>query len=317
MTEKRGVPLWFVWLAAVVAVGLMASSAIADKVILKSGNTFQGQIVEENDKQIVIEMQYGTMTFKKEDIKKVVKEKYTPPKPPSSSSTSSSSSSSSSEALPATAPRVTDEALLPIREYLSEADKALKVRNFIRALAALKKARETAEGSAPSAVSLIDAKIKAINEQALVLIEVKIDKVFVPEAEQDPAIRRDRNAPPVPDTEARKEAESSLQNVLSRVLQQKGFIVIEQEEAKKQRVQKLRATYSDSGGEPYRGPDGSLVGYRIHATCKLDLYSARGGVQWSESVEAATPYSLSGGTTRDGAMRSIEGQISALDFGIR
>ncbi|NOZ23779.1 MAG: hypothetical protein GXP25_22100 [Planctomycetes bacterium] len=279
---------------------------------MKNGNTFTGQITEENEKQVVLKMEYGTMTFKKVNIKKVVKEKFVRPKPPPDSS-----SQSGPGAVPQPPARTTDKALASVREYLMEAAKALKVRNFTSALAALERARKLAVTSAPSTVGLIKAKIKKVNEIALIVIEIKIDKVFVPEAVQDPAVRHSRDAPPVSDTEARKEAEAALRSTLKRILQQKRFIVIEPRKVKKQRVQKLCATYSDSGGVAYHGGDGEITGYRIHATCKLDLISADGGVRWSETVEAATPYLLRRGTTRDGAIRALEGQMSTLTFGIQ
>ena len=53
-------------LTAVPLPGTLSPSAMADEITMKNGNTFKGQILEEDDKQIVLKMQYGTMSFKKE-----------------------------------------------------------------------------------------------------------------------------------------------------------------------------------------------------------------------------------------------------------
>jgi len=293
---------------AIATICFMIATAYADKIVMKNGNTFQGQILEEDDKQIVLKMEYGTMTFKKAEIKKVSKERYVRPKPPSTDK-----------------PEVKEpppvdpgkDAIVPVRKYLFEADKAAKARNFMGALAALKKARDVAKSDAPATVSLIDAKIRKIKEQALIAIEIKIDKVFVPEAMRDPAVRHNRNAPPVSDAPARKEAEGALWGALRRALHQRGFIVIEPQEAEGKRVQKLVATYSDTGGIAYRGRNGEITGYRIFAKCGLALVSPRGGRSWSKALEAATPNIIGQGTTREGAIRALEGQMAGLSFGIR
>lgn len=55
--------------AAVLVLALI-SSAAADEVVLRNGSAFSGIVREEGDR-IVLEMDYGTMTFKKVDVKSI------------------------------------------------------------------------------------------------------------------------------------------------------------------------------------------------------------------------------------------------------
>jgi hypothetical protein len=48
----------------------LASSALADEVVLKNGSAFSGVVREEGDR-VVVEMDFGTMTFKKVDVRSV------------------------------------------------------------------------------------------------------------------------------------------------------------------------------------------------------------------------------------------------------
>jgi hypothetical protein len=46
----------------------LASAALADEVVLKNGSSFSGVVREQGDR-VVVEMDFGTMTFKKVDVK--------------------------------------------------------------------------------------------------------------------------------------------------------------------------------------------------------------------------------------------------------
>lgn len=48
----------------------LASAALADEVVLKNGSTFSGIVREQGDK-VIVEMDYGTMTFKKVDVRTI------------------------------------------------------------------------------------------------------------------------------------------------------------------------------------------------------------------------------------------------------
>lgn len=48
----------------------LASSALADEVILKNGSAFSGIVREEGDR-VVVEMDFGTMSFKKVDVRSI------------------------------------------------------------------------------------------------------------------------------------------------------------------------------------------------------------------------------------------------------
>lgn len=48
----------------------LASAALADEVVLKNGSAFSGIVREEGDR-VVVEMDYGTMTFKKIDVRSI------------------------------------------------------------------------------------------------------------------------------------------------------------------------------------------------------------------------------------------------------
>jgi hypothetical protein len=48
----------------------LASTALADEVVLKNGSAFSGIVREEGDR-VVVEMDYGTMTFKKVDVRSI------------------------------------------------------------------------------------------------------------------------------------------------------------------------------------------------------------------------------------------------------
>jgi hypothetical protein len=48
----------------------LASAALADEVVLKNGSSFSG-IVRENGDRVTVEMDYGTMTFKKVDVRSI------------------------------------------------------------------------------------------------------------------------------------------------------------------------------------------------------------------------------------------------------
>ena len=48
----------------------LASAALADEVVLKNGSAFSGIVREEGDR-VVVEMDYGTMTFKKVDVRSI------------------------------------------------------------------------------------------------------------------------------------------------------------------------------------------------------------------------------------------------------
>jgi hypothetical protein len=50
----------------------LASAAVADELTLRNGSTFSGVVREQGDK-VTIEMDYGSMTFKKIDVRSVVK----------------------------------------------------------------------------------------------------------------------------------------------------------------------------------------------------------------------------------------------------
>src|SRR5262245_23455938 len=50
----------------------MASAAWADEVILKNGSSFTGIVREQGDK-VIVEMDYGSMTFRKVDVRLIQK----------------------------------------------------------------------------------------------------------------------------------------------------------------------------------------------------------------------------------------------------
>ncbi len=50
----------------------LASAASADEVVLKNGSAFSGIVREEGDR-VVVEMDFGTMTFKKGDVRTIVR----------------------------------------------------------------------------------------------------------------------------------------------------------------------------------------------------------------------------------------------------
>src|SRR5579872_6342217 len=50
----------------------LVSAASGDEVVLKNGSAFSGIVREEGDR-IVVEMDFGTMTFKKVDVRTIVR----------------------------------------------------------------------------------------------------------------------------------------------------------------------------------------------------------------------------------------------------
>ena len=48
----------------------LASAALADELVLKNGSSFNGIVRESGDK-VTVEMDYGTMTFKKVDVRSI------------------------------------------------------------------------------------------------------------------------------------------------------------------------------------------------------------------------------------------------------
>jgi hypothetical protein len=48
----------------------LTSTALADEVVLRNGSTFSGIVREQGDK-VIVEMDYGTMTFKKVDVRSI------------------------------------------------------------------------------------------------------------------------------------------------------------------------------------------------------------------------------------------------------
>jgi hypothetical protein len=48
----------------------MVSAALADEVVLRNGSSFSGIVREEGDR-VIVEMDYGTMTFKKVDVRSI------------------------------------------------------------------------------------------------------------------------------------------------------------------------------------------------------------------------------------------------------
>jgi len=50
----------------------LASAALADEVVLRNGSAFSGVVREEGDR-VVVEMDFGTMTFKKVDVRSISK----------------------------------------------------------------------------------------------------------------------------------------------------------------------------------------------------------------------------------------------------
>lgn len=53
---------------------LLASAALADEVVLRNGSVFSGIVREEGDR-VVVEMDFGTMSFKRIDVKSITKGK--------------------------------------------------------------------------------------------------------------------------------------------------------------------------------------------------------------------------------------------------
>jgi hypothetical protein len=48
----------------------LASAALADEIVLRNGSAFSGIVREEGDR-VIVEMDYGTMTFKKVDVRSI------------------------------------------------------------------------------------------------------------------------------------------------------------------------------------------------------------------------------------------------------
>ncbi|NOZ22392.1 MAG: hypothetical protein GXP25_15030 [Planctomycetes bacterium] len=72
-------------IAFLVSLGIFVSSlgASADTVVMKNGNRFKGKVLEETPKKIVLQMQFGTMTFERTKIKEIKKDAtYKVPPPP-------------------------------------------------------------------------------------------------------------------------------------------------------------------------------------------------------------------------------------------
>ena len=64
-------------IASSMAILLLALAAphplSADVLVLKNGNRFEGKIVDETPDKVVVEMQYGTMEFKRRNIKEIIR----------------------------------------------------------------------------------------------------------------------------------------------------------------------------------------------------------------------------------------------------
>lgn len=67
------------WIAAIATSLLLAGEASADTVVLKNGNRFEGRVVSENDRQIVLETGSGEVVLKRADIQEVIQAPWTPP----------------------------------------------------------------------------------------------------------------------------------------------------------------------------------------------------------------------------------------------
>ncbi|MEW6356016.1 MAG: WD40 repeat domain-containing protein [Planctomycetota bacterium] len=82
--EKRITHAWTkagLWIVAAVLFCAPLRLA-ADTLVLKNGNRFEGKILEETPEKVVMQMTYGTMEFKRADIKDIQKKAgYTVPKP--------------------------------------------------------------------------------------------------------------------------------------------------------------------------------------------------------------------------------------------
>jgi len=62
---------------------LTSFNLLADVVVLKNGNEFEGKVVEETPERVVLQMPYGTMEFPRSQIQEIKKkEGYVVPKPP-------------------------------------------------------------------------------------------------------------------------------------------------------------------------------------------------------------------------------------------
>jgi len=307
----------FVLVLWVLSAAAVCPTARADKIVMKNGNTFEGEILEERPDEIVLKMKFGTMSFKKDQIKSVVKGKYTPPKPAPKPSAEPGVDPPNAPEQPEQPkpPRTRKRTPQELVRLLVEADRAAKAHDSPRAVELLNKAKDMAEADAPEKVKSIEAKLKKLGEQTTVVIDIKIEKLFVSENAKDPAVRGTRKAEPVSDAGARMEATMALTEAFQKVLSAKGFVPISATEAGKRRVQRLRITYSETGGVPYRDPEGRVVGHRLDVKVKLLLLTPSGSTRWTDTLEAITPWKIRRGTPREQTIRMIQQQAAALSFG--
>jgi hypothetical protein len=314
--SHRRIPC-LVLVLAFLLIAAACPTARADKIVMKNGNTFEGEILEERKDEIVLKMKFGTMSFKKTQIKSVIKSKYVPPTPPAKPDEKPETDQPAQPADPnrPRGGRPSKKAPEELVRLLSEADRAAKARDFQQAYELMKKAKDMAQAEAPDRVKSIEAKIKKLDEQALVVLDIKIEKLFVSENVRDPAVRGTRNAEPVSDGKARMEANTALTEAFERILTAKGFTPISAREGGRRRLQKLRITYSETGGPPYRDPEGRVVGHRLEVKVKLALLSPSGATRWSHDLQAVTPWALRRGTPRQVTIKLIQQQAAALSYG--
>lgn len=64
--------------AAMAVLVLLAVPAKADTVVLTNGNRFEGRIVSENDRQVILQTDAGELVLKRSDIKEIISGPWTP-----------------------------------------------------------------------------------------------------------------------------------------------------------------------------------------------------------------------------------------------
>jgi len=139
----------FVCMALLAAI-VLPSIAAADTLVMTDGNTFQGKIVKETDKEVVLQVQYGTMSFDRQHVRSVAKGPWTPAKAPAARPEDDAWRKRMDHALK-------DE--LPLLKHAQEAEWA---GHLAGAIEILKHARGVAKAMNPTEVTAIDEKIERL-----------------------------------------------------------------------------------------------------------------------------------------------------------
>lgn len=312
MMTRSNTLWWTAFLLVSAGMAALSSPAAADKLLMTDGNTFEGKIVKEGNGDVVLEVPYGTMTFRKEHIKSTVRAKYTPPAPPTPSADGTAAEESRNEL---------DRALAIELPLLNHARDAERAGNLTGAIRLMQHMREIAVAADPTRVSVIDAKIRDLERKARVAIDIRIENVFivdpVRESKRDGVIGQDNaETKPQAEADARREIEAALAPMFASALETGGFIVVDKSTAESGPVRKLTVAYSETGGIPmYAEETGNPFGYKLDVQVRLDLTEVSGGSGWSTVIEAETPAFVRPGGTRAATLEILRQKVKALHIG--